>query len=858
MACCAQACPSRLVNCSTLLLFAIVLAAFSSPEHLARRLGDVGVLRARPFLTGRASLRSPPPPPSRVSADEGCVAFCDSASCARLAAGDGHEPDACIVRNIVLRDGVATLEFVASQGTLPARLAAQPGPLRFGGIAAAGPAALPAPCVVPGTTILVVNYQQHIPHFGEGLFFALSGLLAGDGELLCEAGRACRLLFHQVEQWPERRSIAWHEGALTVAAAAVPRHALTVLNADLFNVAGAARSAEVAVGCGAGALEFERLAVVHSRYMRRWFVSPLACAAFRGAALRLHAPTGSDVGVLQRGAVALLVRRGSRSITNSDAVEAALRKRFGVDVRTIAFDGLAFAEQVIALHDVRLLVAPHGAGLTNLVFLPPGAALVEVFPLHWRPGDYFDSLAGSCSVWYSAYQNEDVSSATLSESCRKSFGERLPPLDECADRQHCINCGKQSATLVDLTRLDELFRAAQVHLAAASAFENAAASAAALPLTAPRACGGTPCELLAAAAAALGPAFPRGELYAAEPPCRAPLVFRYDFGSGGYGDCLKGFVAVAQLAYVLGCPFAADFSRHPFGAALPFAAPGADTVAIPAAFAAANEGDALFVHMGDWSSGPHRLAARDAFFGAAMAPPAAALRKTGAVVVANIPHHRELAHALNVSEAGLVALSRFVFASFYSLVLDGAALGAFWPPLDAPHGGAAPPFRVGVHVRMGDKHIAAARGGPASADNRNPDEQELLAALRLVSLHASKIASGRPLLVFACADTTAARGLIRDALAPTPVFSASLEPVHIGYKDAFLRSGVDDARVVAREHLTLSTADAIFVASNSGFSKTACAIAGAAGVARPATPHCFLRVGSGWEPLEPGQGVWLE
>ena len=695
-------------------------------------------------------------------------------------------------------------------------------------------------------------------------------MLAGDGELLCEVGSACHLLFHQIEHWPERRSIAWHEGALAIAAAAAPLHAPAVLNADLFNVAGAARSAELAVGCSAGALEFERLAVVHSRYMRRWFASPLACAAFRGAALRLHAPTASDVGVLQRGAVALLVRRGSRSISNSGAVEAALRKRFGVDVRTVAFDGLAFAEQVVALHDVRLLVAPHGAGLTNLVFLPPNAALVEVFPLHWRPEDYFDSLARSCGVWYGAYQNEDVSAATLSESCRESFGERLPPLDECADRQHCINCGKQSATLVDIARLDELFGAAQVHLAAANATESAAASQADTPLSFSNARGGAPCELLAAAEAVLGPAFPRGELYAAEPPCLVPIVFRYDFGSGGYGDCLKGFVAVAQIAYVLGCPFAADFSRHPFGNALPFAATGTDSRAVPAAFAAANEGDALFVHMGDWSSGPHRLAARDAFFGASMAPPASALRKTGAVVVANIPHHSELARARNMSELGLVALSRFIFASFYSLVLNGSALGAYWPPLDALHGSTAPPFRVGVHVRMGDKHIAAARDGPASADNRNPNEEELLAALRLVSTHASKLAGGRPLLVFACADTTAARGLVRDALAPTPVFSAPLEPVHIGYKETFAHSGAEDARVVAREHLTLSTADAIFLASNSGFSKTACAIAGAASAAgaagaggagrlataRLATAHCFVRVGGGWEPLVPGQGVW--
>jgi len=253
--------------------------------------------------------------------------------------------------------------------------------------------------------------------------------------------------------------------------------------------------------------------------------------------------------------------------------------------------------------------------------------------------------------------------------------------------------------------------------------------------------------------------------------------------------------------------------------------------------------------MGDWTTGAHRLAARDAFFNVAMAPPASELRAAGAVVVANIVHHRALARACNVSEAGLVALSRFIFASFYSLVLDGAALGSLWPPVAA---GAAAPLRVGVHVRMGDMHIAAARDGPSKADVRNADEEELRAALRLVGSEAAALAGARPLLVFACADTAAARKLVREVLAPTPVFSAPLEPVHIGYKETFSSAGAAEARGVAREHFTLSTADAVFAASPSGFSKTACAIAG---TATPAA-RCFQRVGAAWTALEPGQGVW--
>jgi hypothetical protein len=445
-------------------MLALFAAAFSGPLQL---IGAARFLRVR-----RAQILSaaaPRPPTIRVAAphaseDEGCSLFCEAgAACPRIDAAGG-EPDSCVMRNVVLRDSAAALEFSAPLAALPARLATQRGPLPFEGVPISK-AAMPAPCIVHGTTVLVTNYQQHIPHFGEGLFFALSGLLAGDGGVLCQAGSACRLLFHQREHWPERVSIAWHEGALAVVAAAAPPHAPTALNTDLFNVAGAARSAELAPGCSAGALEFERLAIVHSRFGRRWFSAPSACAAFRRAALRQHAPSASDDGVLKHGAIALLVRRGSRFIANSGALEAAIRARFGgEDIRLLSFEGLDFAEQVRSLHDVRLLVAPHGAGLTNLVFLPPGAALVEVFPLYWHPDLYFDSLAASCGVWHRAYQNEDSAAAELDASCRETFGDTLPPLANCTSRERCVSCGKQSATRVDIAKIDVLLAEAQVHI----------------------------------------------------------------------------------------------------------------------------------------------------------------------------------------------------------------------------------------------------------------------------------------------------------------------------------------------------------------------------------------------------------
>ena len=396
------------------------------------------------------------------SAEDGCFYFCALAACAHPR--DAEAADACAVRAVALRDGAAVLEYVTPLVELPSTLVRPQGPFQFRAVTSA------RACALRGTSVLVVNYQQHIPHFAEGLFLALSGMLSGDGGSVCRVGEPCRLLFHQYEEWPERSNIEWQQSALEVAQRAVP-HAPKALNPDLFNVGEASRSAELMPGCAAGGLAFERLVLLHPRAANAWFRSaPHACSEFRRAALRLHvdaSPNATD-GMPGGGALAFLVRRGSRFISNGGEVQAAMRARFGKPVREISFEGFSFAEQVRALHDVRLLVAPHGTALTNLVFMPPGSAVVEVFPLYWRPADYFDALAESCGVWHGAYQNEDSTAAELDASCRETFGDTLPPLTNCTSRERCVSCGKQSATRVDIVKIDVLLAEAQAHIQRAS------------------------------------------------------------------------------------------------------------------------------------------------------------------------------------------------------------------------------------------------------------------------------------------------------------------------------------------------------------------------------------------------------
>jgi len=70
-------------------------------------------------------------------------------------------------------------------------------------------------------------------------------------------------------------------------------------------------------------------------------------------------------------------RRGAanRRLANEDAVIAALA---GAGVVPIRLEALSLAAQAALFRQAELVVAPHGAGLANLVFAPPGCAVVEL------------------------------------------------------------------------------------------------------------------------------------------------------------------------------------------------------------------------------------------------------------------------------------------------------------------------------------------------------------------------------------------------------------------------------------------------------------------------------------------------
>lgn len=82
---------------------------------------------------------------------------------------------------------------------------------------------------------------------------------------------------------------------------------------------------------------------------------------------------------------------GVRSIQNERAVEALLQ-RLGFE--KVYFEQLSFLEQVQLMHETIVLVGVHGAGMTNMMFLPREAQVVEL--LNEKCGDLCYFRLASC------------------------------------------------------------------------------------------------------------------------------------------------------------------------------------------------------------------------------------------------------------------------------------------------------------------------------------------------------------------------------------------------------------------------------------------------------------------------------
>src|SRR5262245_9398962 len=88
---------------------------------------------------------------------------------------------------------------------------------------------------------------------------------------------------------------------------------------------------------------------------------------------------------------------GHRRVTNEPEVIAFLQS---LDFEIFTLANMPFLDQARLFFEADLVVAPHGAGLANLVFCRPGARIVEIFTPTWMPPCFY-TLARAGGLKYS-------------------------------------------------------------------------------------------------------------------------------------------------------------------------------------------------------------------------------------------------------------------------------------------------------------------------------------------------------------------------------------------------------------------------------------------------------------------------
>jgi capsular polysaccharide biosynthesis protein len=72
----------------------------------------------------------------------------------------------------------------------------------------------------------------------------------------------------------------------------------------------------------------------------------------------------------------IIREKGRRKIKNADEVKVAM---LNLGFYVVDFEGKTQQEQIALVSSAKILVAQHGAGLTNILFMPLGGKVVEIY-----------------------------------------------------------------------------------------------------------------------------------------------------------------------------------------------------------------------------------------------------------------------------------------------------------------------------------------------------------------------------------------------------------------------------------------------------------------------------------------------
>ncbi|CAI5458700.1 unnamed protein product [Closterium sp. Yama58-4] len=113
-------------------------------------------------------------------------------------------------------------------------------------------------------------------------------------------------------------------------------------------------------------------------------------------------------------------------------------------------------EQMALFQHTALFISMHGASLSNLIFLPPGSTILELFPFKFH-SDAYKNLALRTGINYFMWENTHPEASTYTDDCLAKGGWENLEEKECRNVRGCFLCARDhSVTRVNMEELDKV------------------------------------------------------------------------------------------------------------------------------------------------------------------------------------------------------------------------------------------------------------------------------------------------------------------------------------------------------------------------------------------------------------------
>lgn len=143
--------------------------------------------------------------------------------------------------------------------------------------------------------------------------------------------------------------------------------------------------------------------------------------------------------------------RQHRTWKNMEEVVNVL-DRVGVPYTMISFANTSFVDQVRAMAGAGVFCSAHGAGMTNVMWMPTGAAVVEVFPSESWEYNLYTEVARNAGLFHVATHGDLL-------GAERAFGESGKTARNCLNDPQC-NVGLKQDFHLDPERFEHALRRA--------------------------------------------------------------------------------------------------------------------------------------------------------------------------------------------------------------------------------------------------------------------------------------------------------------------------------------------------------------------------------------------------------------